>query len=98
LELPSFHVALLYAVGGFLFTIGACNIGLSSAVVQNLFLSGSSIYLCGSAFVMYKTILNASKDWALLQTSRSALYHKAFCDVESASEIELVNERPKLLR
>ena len=98
LELPSFHVALLYAVGGFLFTIGACNIGLSSAVVQNLFLSGSSVYLCGSAFVMYKTILNASKDWALLQTSRSALYHKAFCDVESASEIELVNERPKLLR
>ncbi len=71
----SFYIAVLYTVAGLLFTIGAIidAVFFTHDAVQNIFLSGSCIYFCGSSFVLFKQWQSARSSWDSLQSVISAL-------------------------
>lgn len=73
-ESPTFYIAALFALGGLMFTIGACNLLSSQSVLQNIYLAGSTLFLCGCALILYRVMINASDEWNLLQESRMALH------------------------
>ena len=83
----SFYIAIMYTIAGAFFTIGACgNTGLSNFKIQNMFLSASCLYLCGSAYSLCQAWKDANAEWANLQFSRLALQHTAFSEIKSEYE------------
>ena len=84
----SFYISVAYALGGFMFTIGECQLGFSPSGVQNIYLTGSSLYFFGSAGILYRAWMNVSNEWDLLQESRMALHAMTYPD-GSDEELEL---------
>ncbi len=80
----SFCIAALYTVAGALFTIGAIDAGFTHDTAQNIFLSGSCFYFCGSSFVLFKQWKAARTSWDSLQSVISALKQYTFQDSELA--------------
>lgn len=81
LRLPSLYIALSYAVGGLLFTISELSfLDFSSSSVHNVYLAGSTLYLCGSTGILYRAWLNVRDEWNLLQESRMALHAMTYPD------------------
>jgi hypothetical protein len=78
--LPSLYISIAYMIGGFLFTIGECSLGFSPLTIQNIYLSGSSLYFMGSAGILYRAWANVRDEWDLLQESRMALYAMTYPD------------------
>lgn len=74
LHLPIFYISVLYAAAGFLFTISELQFGFSASSLQNIYLTGSTLYLCGSIGILGRAWMNVSNEWDLLQQSRMALY------------------------
>ena len=72
-HLPSFYIATLYSIGGFLFTIGELPFRFSLSAIQNIYLMGATLFFCGSAVSFYQAWLKISNDWEFLQESRVAL-------------------------
>jgi hypothetical protein len=63
-----FYMAVSYTIAGLLFTIGAIDTGLSTNVVQNMFLSGSCIYFSGGSYCLFKQWQAARNSWHTLQS------------------------------
>ena len=63
-----FYMAVSYTIAGLLFTIGAIDTGLSTNVVQNMFLSGSCIYFSGGSYCLFKQWQVARNSWHTLQS------------------------------
>ena len=70
---PTFYIAAIFTLGGLMFTIGACKL-LSQSVRQNLYLAGSTLFMCGGTLILFRVKINASDEWNLLQESRLALH------------------------
>ena len=81
----SFCIAALYTVAGALFTIGAIDAGFTHDTIQNIFLSGSCLYFCGSSFVLFKQWRTARSSWDSLQSVISALKRYTFQDSDLAN-------------
>ena len=81
-----FGIALLYTVAGMLFTIGSIDAGLPEDAVQNMFLAGSCIYLCGGTFSLYQQWKAARSSWNTLQSVVSALQQYTFPDTTTQSD------------
>jgi len=89
--LPSFYIAIMYAVAGALFTDGAYDYKMPKSTVQNMFLMASSLYLGGSTYSLYKAWKTTNNEWYLFHSCRLALHHKALmtptqpCDLPDRS-------------
>jgi len=68
-----FYMAVSYTIAGLLFTIGAIDTGLSTNVVQNMFLSGSCIYFSGGTYCLFKQWQAARNSWLTLRSVAVAL-------------------------
>lgn len=88
-ELPALYISIAYTFGGLMFTVGECALGLSPMAIQNIYLTGSCLYFCGSAGVLYRAWLNVKNEWNLLQESRMALHSMTYTDNADA-EVEHV--------
>jgi hypothetical protein len=75
-----FCIAILYTVAGIFFTIGAIDTGLPGDVVQNMFLSGSCIYVCAGVFCLYQQWKFARSSWHTLQSVVLALQQYTFLE------------------
>jgi hypothetical protein len=76
--LPSFYIAIMYAVAGAFFTFGAYEDKMPVSTVQNMFLAASSLYLCGSTYSLYQAWKTTKNKWSLLHSCQLALHHKVF--------------------
>lgn len=54
--LPSLYISIAYTIGGFMFTIGECNLGFTPSMIQNIYLTGSSLYFFGMNGICYKRV------------------------------------------
>ncbi|KAL3793251.1 hypothetical protein HJC23_000793 [Cyclotella cryptica] len=77
-HLPSMYIAIAYMIGGLMFTVGECQWGFSASTIQNIYLTGSSLYFCGSTGILFRAWMNVSCEWNQLQDSRVALHTMAF--------------------
>ena len=77
-HLPSLYIAIAYMIGGLMFTVGECQWGFSTSTRQNIYLTGLSLYFCGSAGILFRAWMNVRSDWNQLQESRVALHTLAF--------------------
>jgi hypothetical protein len=86
-ELPALYISIAYTIGGVMFTVGECALGFSASTIQNIYLTGSSLYFSGSAGILYRAWLNVKNEWNLLQESRMALHSMTYPDSADA-EVE----------
>ena len=76
---PLFYVSVAFTLGGLMFTIGAC-LRFSLPVTQNIYLTGSSMYLFGCIGILYRTWIGTRDVWNLLQEIRKVLRTMAYLD------------------
>lgn len=96
-HLPSFYIAIAYMIGGLMFTVGECQSGFSTSTRQNIYLTGSSLYFCGSMGILFRAWMNVRSEWNQLQESRVALHTMAFSggtDVEFDHELVATSQVP----
>jgi len=79
----NFLCSIMSTVAGFIFMIGACELGVSDPTLSNLFLSGSCLYICGSIYSLYQAWRSANIDWNQIKFCRLALCHKAGCKIRT---------------
>lgn len=65
-ESSTFYIATLNTLGGLMFTVGASK-PFPQSVLENLYVTGSTLFLCGCALILFRVKVNASDEWNLLQ-------------------------------
>ena len=73
--LPTFYISIFYSVAGFLFTISELPLGFTSSTLQNIYLTGSCLYFCGSIGILYRAWVDVCNEWHQLEHSRMTLHN-----------------------